>query len=86
MSSQSYDDVRESHGILGSLAWVIFFPLGAIVIRLVHSRHAWLIHAAIQAFAAVLFTVNFGEGVWMVMKVSRSAVSKLLRLNSSDSG
>lgn len=64
---ETFEKVTEAHGILGSLAWVIFLPLGAIVVRLLKSPNTWLIHGAIQLFGLVLFVVNFGQGIWMAM-------------------
>lgn len=54
-----------AHAVLASLAFVIFFPIGAIVMRLGSGKHLWLVHAAIQAFAFILFIAAFGIGVYI---------------------
>lgn len=61
----NFQTVVKAHGIIGSLAWVIFFPLGAIAIRLLHTPKAWLVHATIQLFGYMLVIVNAGLGIWM---------------------
>jgi len=61
----NYNQIRTAHAVLGSLAWVIFFPLGAIIIRFLSSPHAWLIHAFINVFAWAMFIVAAGLGIWM---------------------
>ena len=59
-----YGMVLEAHAICGALAWVVFFPVGGIVIRaLNHSSVLWL-HVACQITGYILFCVTFGTGVW----------------------
>jgi hypothetical protein len=58
-----FNSIVEAHGITGSLAWVIFFPLGAILIRVVSSNSAIWLHAAVQTIGLLLFIVNFGQGM-----------------------
>ncbi|KAH7081047.1 hypothetical protein FB567DRAFT_532356 [Paraphoma chrysanthemicola] len=55
-----------AHGVLAALAFVIFFPVGAIMIRLGSFRGVWLIHGIFQLFAYIVYIVAFGLGVWMV--------------------
>ncbi|KAL8660411.1 MAG: hypothetical protein Q9202_006576 [Teloschistes flavicans] len=55
------------HGILMGIAFVIFFPGGAILIRLLHSRNAVWIHAATQLFAYALALSGFGLGVYIAV-------------------
>ena len=63
----NFQTVVKAHGIIGCIAWVIFFPLGAIAIRLLHTPKAWLVHATIQLFGYMLVIVNTGLGIWMGM-------------------
>jgi small-conductance mechanosensitive channel len=58
-----------AHGILASLAFVLLFPMGAILIRLGSFRGAWLIHAIFQLVAYIVYTAAFGLGVWMVQNL-----------------
>jgi hypothetical protein len=71
--SQSFIDSRQkiliAHGVLAALAFVIFFPVGAIVIRLGTFRGAWLVHGIFQLFAYIVYIVAFGLGVWMVNNI-----------------
>jgi hypothetical protein len=66
-----YQDVRYAHASLGCLAWVIFFPAGAILVRVATFRGVVWWHAGLQAFAYALFVVNVGTGIWMSNETSQ---------------
>ncbi|KAL6707520.1 hypothetical protein ACN47E_004090 [Coniothyrium glycines] len=55
-----------AHAVLASLAFVLFFPVGAILIRLGKFRGVWLIHGLFQVFAYLVYVAAFGIGIWMV--------------------
>lgn len=57
-----------AHGVLASLAFVIFFPIGSILIRLASFRGLWLIHGLFQIFAFVVYIAAFALGVWMTQQ------------------
>lgn len=59
-----------AHAVLASLAFVIFFPIGAILIRLASFRGLWLIHGLFQLFAYLTYTAAFGLGVHMIRTVN----------------
>jgi hypothetical protein len=61
----NFDMVKEGHAIILPIAWVILFPLGAVIMRL--SPRMINIHIAIQLFALMLTTVGVGMGIWMAM-------------------
>jgi hypothetical protein len=63
----NYNVITEAHGILACIAWVIFFPLGAIVLRLLNNPKAWLVHACIMVFAYSMFVTSAGMGIWMAV-------------------
>ncbi|KAL8775921.1 MAG: hypothetical protein Q9194_003501 [Teloschistes cf. exilis] len=69
--SKKPSPVRETaemtHGILMGIAFVIFFPAGAILIRLLRSPNAIWIHAATQLFAYTLALAGFGLGVYIAV-------------------
>ncbi|CAO2652555.1 Nn.00g008380.m01.CDS01 [Neocucurbitaria sp. VM-36] len=71
--SQSFINSRKkiivAHGVLAALAFVIFFPVGAIMIRLGSFRGMWLIHGLFQLFAYLVYIAAFGIGVWMVNSI-----------------
>jgi hypothetical protein len=71
--SQSFMDSRQkmliAHGVLAALAFVLFFPLGSILIRLGTFRGVWLVHGIFQLFAYIVYIVAFGLGVWMVNNI-----------------
>jgi len=52
-----------AHGVLASLAFVIFFPAGAIAIRLASFPGVVWLHAAFQVFAYIVYIAGFGLGV-----------------------
>lgn len=66
--SQSYqktDNMLIGHGTLASLAMVLLFPLGNILLRLIPSKSAWKIHAAVQILGFVSFAAAVGMGLWL---------------------
>ncbi|ROW07461.1 hypothetical protein VPNG_07131 [Cytospora leucostoma] len=54
------------HGILACLAFVILFPLGAILLRLIPGRWSFHAHWVVQMLALVLYIAAFALGVAMV--------------------
>ena len=60
-----YDKVVKGHAILASVSWVIFFPLGAVLMRLLSNPNTVRIHAAIQLFSTMVFTAAVGMGIWL---------------------
>ncbi|KAE9982612.1 hypothetical protein EG328_010743 [Venturia inaequalis] len=61
--------IRLAHGVIACLAWVIFFPLGAIFIRILPGRFALIMHALFQLFAYVLYIIAFALGCWMASNI-----------------
>ncbi|OCL09434.1 hypothetical protein AOQ84DRAFT_388179 [Glonium stellatum] len=57
--------ILTAHAVLASLAFVIFFPTGGILIRLCSFRGLWLVHGLFQIFAYLLYIAAFGLGIWM---------------------
>jgi hypothetical protein len=70
--SQSWIDSRQkviiAHGVLASLAFVLLFPIGSILIRLGSFRGAWLIHGLFQLFAYLVYTAAVGIGIWLAQQ------------------
>jgi hypothetical protein len=58
-----------AHGVLASLAFVILFPMGSILIRLGSFRGLWLVHGLFQVFAYLVYTAAFGIGLYIVTNV-----------------
>lgn len=54
-----------AHGVLMCLAFVIFMPTGAIVIRLGKFKGVVNVHAGIQAFAYMMALAGMGIGLWV---------------------
>jgi hypothetical protein len=55
--------------VLAALAFVLFFPVGAILIRLGSFRGVWFVHGIFQLFAYIVYIIAFGLGVWMVNNI-----------------
>lgn len=70
--SQSWIDSRQkviiAHGVLASLAFVILFPVGSILIRLGSFRGAWLVHGLFQLFTYLVYTAAVGIGIWLAQQ------------------
>ncbi len=62
-----YHEVVIAHAVLASVSWVIFFPLGAVIMRLMSNPNTIWIHTAIQVFSTALYTAAVGMGVWMAL-------------------
>lgn len=65
IGSSHYDKILKAHGIIGPVAFVILFPLGAIMIRLLSFPGLVYLHAAWQIIALGLALATLGLGVWM---------------------
>lgn len=68
-STESRRKLIVAHGVLAALAFVLFFPVGSILIRLGSFRGVWLVHGLFQIFAYLVYVVSFGIGVWMVNNI-----------------
>ena len=64
--SESRRKLIAAHGVLAALAFVLFFPLGSILIRLGTFRGLWIVHGLFQLFAYTVYLAAFGIGVWMI--------------------
>jgi hypothetical protein len=58
-----------AHGVLASLAFVIFFPFGAISIRLFNFPGLVWFHAVVQVIAYLLFIAAFGIGIYLATQI-----------------
>jgi hypothetical protein len=53
-----------THGVLASLAFLVFFPTGAIVMRLGRFNNVLKVHVATQVLSWLLFITAFGLGLY----------------------
>ncbi|KAF2266425.1 hypothetical protein CC78DRAFT_531546 [Lojkania enalia] len=65
-----------AHGVLASLAFVVFFPLGSILIRLGSFPGLWLVHGLFQIFAYMVYIAAFGLGVWFVNNIPVNLIDR----------
>ncbi|KAJ4300103.1 hypothetical protein N0V88_002772 [Collariella sp. IMI 366227] len=69
------DDVKEAlnyrriHGILAALAFLVLFPVGGVIVRIVPARFAALVHGIFQGVALCVWLVAAGLGIMVVNKV-----------------
>ncbi|KAH7034737.1 uncharacterized protein B0I36DRAFT_83711 [Microdochium trichocladiopsis] len=57
------------HGVLASIAFVALLPLGAILIRVVPSKSAWLAHAVTQTVGYATYIAAAGIGIYLVSTI-----------------
>ena len=63
--------VKIAHGTIMGLAFVIVYPLGAILIRLLSFSGLIWVHAVTQGFAYILALTGLGLGVYIALKPER---------------
>ncbi len=62
------------HAVLASLAWVLFMPVGAILLRLnIQSPIILKLHAACQIFGYLVYVVAVGMGLWIIRQAPSQA-------------
>jgi hypothetical protein len=52
-----------AHGITMGLAFAVFFPFGAVLIRVIHVKHTLLIHVGCQMIGWCLMIAGFASGM-----------------------
>lgn len=60
-----------AHGIMGCLVWVIFAPVGAILLRTLPGPYAVRAHVIWQGLTYCVFTAAVGMGIWLVLTIGR---------------
>ncbi|KAJ3938271.1 uncharacterized protein N0V96_011516 [Colletotrichum fioriniae] len=66
---------RRIHGILGTIAFVIVFPIGSIAMRIIPGRFSWLIHGLIQMAGFVLYIAAAALGIKLTQQVTFGGTS-----------
>ncbi|MCJ1358085.1 MAG: hypothetical protein MMC33_008083 [Icmadophila ericetorum] len=56
-----------AHGVLMSLAFLIFFPFGALTVRVLSFNHMVWVHAGTQVVALAIATAGVGLGIWIAI-------------------
>lgn len=57
--------ILTAHAVLASLAFVILFPAGSILIRLGSFQSCWIVHGLFQIFTYAVFVAAVGLGLYM---------------------
>lgn len=65
IGSKKYFRYLKAHGIIGPVTFVLLFPIGAIMIRLLSFPGLVYLHAAWQLIALALACVTLGLGLWL---------------------
>lgn len=68
-SLQKLNTLYIAHGVLASIAFVIFFPAGSILLRILPGRLGVVMHVVFQALAHILFAIGFGIGIYYTHKI-----------------
>ncbi|KAH6698973.1 hypothetical protein BKA61DRAFT_530202 [Leptodontidium sp. MPI-SDFR-AT-0119] len=66
-SQTTFNNVRMAHAILGPIAFVIFYPLGAIAMRVLSFKSLVYMHAGWMLFTYLMVLACMGMGVWMAV-------------------
>ncbi|KAG4416644.1 hypothetical protein IFR04_010224 [Cadophora malorum] len=66
-NAQTFNDVRMAHAILAPIAFVLFYPLGAIGIRILSFKSLVYMHAGWMMFTYLIVLASMGMGVWMAV-------------------
>lgn len=62
-------EIRIAHGVMACLAFVVFFPIGAILVRLLPGRLAVAAHAGFQILGFLFYIVATALGIWMATNI-----------------
>lgn len=65
-------NIRYAHAVLASLAFIFFFPFGAIIIRILPGRAGLYLHGLMQLFAYFVYTAAVGMGIWLATYIKFS--------------
>lgn len=66
---QSAQRRRSIHGILGALAFVVLFPVGAIALKVLPGRAGFIVHVLVQMAAWVVYIAAAALGFSLVRDV-----------------
>ncbi|CAG8962112.1 hypothetical protein HYFRA_00005155 [Hymenoscyphus fraxineus] len=58
------DNVIQAHALMGVIAFVLLFPIGSMIIRLLHFRLTLWMHAGWMLLAYALAIACMGTGIW----------------------
>jgi hypothetical protein len=65
LTPDEQDTYRSAHGALASIAFIIVFPLGAMLVRLANFGGLVWTHGGLQIFGLVMFIAAAGLGIYM---------------------
>ncbi|KAL2068391.1 hypothetical protein VTL71DRAFT_16489 [Oculimacula yallundae] len=68
-ASEKINRVRMAHAIIASIAFVIFYPLGAMAIRILSFKGLVWMHAGWMIFTYLLVLAAMGMGVWLAVTI-----------------
>ncbi|KAK6441938.1 hypothetical protein LTR95_001826 [Oleoguttula sp. CCFEE 5521] len=68
--SYSRSTVMVAHGVMASLAFLVFFPIGGILVRVANFSGLVWVHAATQMLAWLIYLIAFAMGVWLAINTN----------------
>lgn len=72
--SASANTIIVAHAVLAALAWVLFMPVGAILLRLnLQSPIILKLHVACQILGYLIYVVAVGMGLWIIRQAPSRA-------------
>jgi hypothetical protein len=63
----SRETMLTAHAVMASLAFLAFFPIGGILIRVASFTGLVWVHAALQIIGFLVYIVAFGIGIWIAV-------------------
>ncbi|CZS90816.1 related to cellobiose dehydrogenase [Rhynchosporium agropyri] len=70
-STPKFNRILIAHAIIGPIAFVIFYPLGAMTIRLLSFKGLVWMHAGWMVFTYLLVLISMGLGVWLAVNTKQ---------------
>ncbi|KAK8114602.1 cytochrome b561 and DOMON domain-containing protein [Apiospora kogelbergensis] len=61
--------IRQVHGVLAAIAFVGLFPIGAILMRVIPGRFAWIIHGVFQILAYGVYIAAAALGIQLMQLI-----------------
>jgi len=66
-SMGSRQTILLAHAVMASLAFLVLFPVGGILIRVASFTGLIWVHAALQILAYIVYIIAFGMGIWIAV-------------------
>lgn len=68
---QSYSRIRVAHAVMMSVVFLIVFPVGGIIQRLMRDESLVMVHAVLQMIGFWIVMMAGGLGIWMGVQIDQ---------------